>query len=261
MKQILSFCAVLLAGVAVPAVAQVQTGSILVRAVDDQGAIVPGATVIISSPVLPREMAGTTDSSGIYQIPGLSIGTYAVKITLSGFRTIVRENVVVSQGQTSTVELLMKVSSISEEVTVKGESPIVDSKSANVNVNLDKNLLESTPGGKDIWNILEYKVPGLVFNTPDVGGNQAGLQRAFTARGTANDQNIQLLNGVNVGDPSALGFAMNYYDPSSFDNIQVSTGAQDISMGTSGVVVNLVTKSGTNAFSGQAGRVNTFETT
>ncbi len=53
-------------------------------------------------------------------------------------------------------------------------------------VNLDSKLLENTPGGKDIWNILEYKVPGLIFDTPDVGGNQAGLQRGFTARGTPN---------------------------------------------------------------------------
>ena len=53
-----------------------------------------------------------------------------------------------------------------------------------MSTNLDAMLLETTPGGKDIWNILEYKIPGLVFNTPDVGGNQAGLQRGFTSRGT-----------------------------------------------------------------------------
>jgi hypothetical protein len=112
-------------------------------------------------------------------------------------------------------------------------------------------LLETTPGGKDIWNILEYKVPGLVFDTPDVGGNQAGLQRSFTARGTPNSQNVQLVNGVNVGDPAAIGFSMNYYEPSTFENISVVTGAQDISMGTSGTLINMVTRSGTNRFGGQ----------
>ena len=148
----------------------------------------------------------------------------------------------------------MKVSTVAEEVTVKGESPVVDTKSANVNVNLDTKLLETTPGGKDIWNILEYKVPGLVFDTPDVGGNQAGLQRGFTARGTPNAQNVQLSTASNVGDPAAIGFSMNYYEPSTFENIQVSTGAQDISMGTSGALINMVTQERHERFSGKGCR-------
>jgi hypothetical protein len=236
---------------AVPAAAQVQTGSILVKAVDEQGAVMPGVTVAITSAVMPRELTGVTDASGIFQVPGLAIGSYTIKTTLQGFQTVIRQDIFVRQGQTADVEIALKVSALSEEVTVKGESPVVDTRSANVNVSLDKNLLENTPGGKDIWNILEYKVPGLIFDVPDVGGNQAGLQRAFTARGTPNAQNTQLLNGVNVGDPAAIGFSMNYYDPSSFDNILVSSGAQDISIGTSGVVINMVTKSGTNRFQGQ----------
>jgi len=238
----LAFCA--------PAWAQIQNGSIFVKTTDEQGAAVPGATVNITAPVLPSAITGVTDSAGNYRSPLVPVGTYVVKVSLQGFQTISRENVVLVQSQTVTLEFTMKVSTVSEELTVKGESPVVDTKSTTVNVNLDSKLLENTPGGKDIWNILEYKVPGLIFDAPDVGGNQAGLQRAFTARGTPNSQNVQLINGSNVGDPAAIGFSMNYYDPSSFENIQVSTGSQDISMGTSGVVVNLVSKSGTNVFSG-----------
>lgn len=234
-----------------PAWAQVQTGSIFVKATDQQGGVLPGATVTLTSPVLPSALVGVTDSSGAYRFPSLAVATYTVKVALQGFQTVNRENVVVVQNQTVTLELTLNVSTVAQEVTVTGESPVIDTKSANVNVNLDSKLLESTPGGKDIWNILEYKVPGLIFDQPDVGGNQAGLQRGFTARGTPNSQNVQLLNGVNVGDPAAIGYSMNYYDPSSFQNIQVSSGAQDISMGTSGVVINMVTKSGTNVFAGQ----------
>ncbi|HUL72937.1 MAG TPA: carboxypeptidase regulatory-like domain-containing protein [Vicinamibacterales bacterium] len=235
---------------AAPAFAQIQNGSLFIKAADEQGAAVPGASVTITAPVLPAAITGVTDSSGSYRSPLVPVGTYVVKVSLQGFQTITRENVVLLQSQTITLEFTMKVSTVNEEVTVKGESPVVDTKSTTVNVNLDKNLLENTPGGKDIWNILEYKVPGLIFDQPDVGGNQAGLQRGFTARGTPNSQNVQLINGSNVGDPAAIGFSMNYYDPNSFENIQVSTGSQDISMGTSGVVVNLVSKSGTNVFSG-----------
>jgi len=236
--------------VAAVAGAQVYTGNIAVKAVDDQGAVMPGATVTITSSLLPRAIEGTTDTSGVFQVPGLNPGTYTVKVVLTGFQTYIREDVVLRQGQTASIEVPMKLGTLSEAVTVKGESPVVDTKTVGSKTNIDSALLETTPGGKDIWNILEYKAPGVVVDTPDVGGNQGGLQRAMTARGAPNAQNTQMLNGVNVNDPAAQGFSMNYYIPSAFENIQVSTGAQDIAVGTGGVLINMVTKSGTNTFQG-----------
>src|SRR5262245_61318728 len=230
--------------------AQVQTGSISVKAVDDQGAVMPGATVSITSPVLPRAIEGVTDAGGVFQVPGLAPGTYAVKVVLQGFQTFIRQDVVLRQGQTVSFDVPMKVGTVAEAVTVKGETPVVDTRTVGPRTNIDSALLETTPGGKDIWNILEYKAPGVVVETPDVGGNQGGLQRSMSARGTPNGQNTQMLNGVNVNDPAAQGFSMNYYIPSAFENIQVSTGAQDISIGTGGVLINMVTKSGTNTYSG-----------
>ena len=236
---------------ATPAWAQVQTGSIFIKVIDEQNASVPGVTITLTSPVLPQPLVAVTDSTGVYRFPALGVGTYTARLALPGFQTVVREGLTVVQNQTVTIDLTLRVSAVSEEVTVQGETPVVDTRSAAVNTNLDAMLLDTTPGGKDIWSILEYKVPGLVFNTPDVGGNQGGLQRAFTARGAGNNQNVQLLNGVNVGDPAAIGFSMNYYEPSTFENIQVTTGAQDISMGTSGTLINMVTRSGTNRFTGK----------
>src|SRR5262245_14782336 len=252
MRRILTVCVALVVVASTPASAQVQTGTILVKAVDEQGAVVPGATVSITSTILPQELVGATDTSGVYRMPGLAAGSYSVKTSLSGFQTIVREDVIVAQGQVVSLEVPMKVSTLSESITVKGESPVVDTKTVGANTNIDKNLLDSTPGGKDIWNMLEYKAPGIVVESPDVGGNQGGLQRSMSARGTPNAQNTQLLNGGNVNDPAAQGFAMSYYVPTVFENVEVSTGAQDISIGTGGILINMVTKSGTNRFSGSA---------
>ncbi len=237
---------------AVGASAQVQTGSVSIKAFDDQGAVMPGANVTITGPVLPRAIEGTTDAGGVFQVPGLAPGAYNVKVSLQGFQSLIRENVIVRQGQTASLDAQMKLGSVTEAVTVKGESPVVDTKTVGSRTNIDSALLETTPGGKDIWNILEYKAPGVVVETPDVGGNQGGLQRSMSARGTPNSQNTQMLNGVNVNDPAAQGFSMNYYIPSAFENIQVSTGAQDIAVGTGGVFINMVTKSGTNQFRGEA---------
>jgi hypothetical protein len=227
---------------------QVQRGGILVKTTDAQGAVIPGVAVTVTGETLTGAISGITDESGVYRAANLNVGTYTVTLSLPGFQTLKRENVQVVQSQTVSLDLEMRVGSVSEELTVTSESPVLDAKTTNVNVNIDKAILDSTPGGKDIWSLLEYKAPGVIFDAPDVGGNQGGLQRALYARGTPNAQNTQLLNGVNVNDPSAQGFAMNYYIPTEFENVQVSTGSQDISMGTGGVVINMVTKSGGNKF-------------
>lgn len=250
---LLALFVLMVPALAAPVLGQVQSGSVFVKVVDDQGASLPGVTVTLTSPVLPRPLVAVTDASGAHRFTALTIGTYAVKTSLPNFQTVTREGVIVVQNQTVSIDVTMKIGNLNEEVTVRGETPVVDTKSATVATNLDAMLLDTTPGGKDIWSILEYKIPGLVFDTPDVGGNQAGLQRGFTSRGTPNSQNVQLVNGVNVGDPAAIGFSMNYYEPATFENVQVTTGAQDISMGTSGTLINMVTRSGTNRFGGQFG--------
>ena len=119
-------------------------------------------------------------------------------------------------------------------------------------MNLGEELLQSTPGGRDIWALIEYKVPGLVMSRPDVGGTSGGLQGTYSARGTTSAQNSQFLNGINVGDPAAIGAAGFYYDYDAFEEIQVSTGAHDITVPTSGVFLNMATKSGGNVWAGRA---------
>src|SRR5262245_14709915 len=239
------------AAVAAPAAAQIQTGSILVRAIDDQGAMMPGVTITISSPVLVAgSMTGVTDAGGVYRFPSLVPGTYSIKMELSGFQTINRESIVVLLGQTTPVDFSMKVATIAENVTVTGASPTVDTTSANVNVHLSEALIQGTPGGRDIWALVESKVPGLVMSRPDVGGTSGGLQGSFSARGTTSAQNTSFLNGVNVGDPAAIGAAGFYYDIDAFDDIQVSTGAHDITVPTSGVFLNMITKTGGNKWNG-----------
>jgi hypothetical protein len=167
----------------VVASAQIQTGSILVRAADEQGGVMPGVSVTISSSVLVAgSMQGVTDASGIYRFPSLVPGTYSVKMELSGFQTQVREGIVVVVGQTVTLDVPLKVASLAETVTVSGVSPTVDTTSANVAVNLGDELIQGTPGGRDIWALVEAKVPGLVMSRPDVGGTSGGLQGTFSAR-------------------------------------------------------------------------------
>src|SRR5215471_11350058 len=193
--------------------AQVQTGSILIKVTDQQGAILPGVSVTLSgSALVAGSMTGVTNEGGMQRFPSLVPGTYTVKLELPSFQTVVREN---------------------------------------VNVNIGEQLLQATPGGRDIWGLLEGKVPGLVMSRPDVGGTSGGLQGSYSARGTTSGQNSQFLNGVNVGDPAAIGAAGYYYDFDAAEDIQVSTGAHDISVPTGGVFLNMVTKTGGDKWSGR----------
>src|SRR4029077_3328596 len=138
MKRIVSAIAALAVfALASTAHAQVQTGSILVRAVDEQGALMPGVTITLTSPVLVAgTMTGVTDTGGVNRFPSLVPGTYTVKIELSGFQTVTRENIVVLVGQTTPVEFAMKVASLAENITVTGASPTGDTTSATGAVHL-----------------------------------------------------------------------------------------------------------------------------
>jgi hypothetical protein len=235
-----------------PTWAQIQTGSILIRVSDEQGAAVPGVTITISSPALVAgSTTGVTDNGGAYRFPSLPPGTYRVTAELQGFQGVMQDNVSVPVGQTVALDFSMRVATLAETVTVTGTSPIIDTTSANTSVNLSEQLLQTTPGGRDIWALVEYKVPSLLITRPDVGGTSGGLQGVYNARGTTSAQNSQYLNGINVGDPAAIGAAGYYYDYDAFEEIQVSTGAHDITVPTSGVFLNMVTKSGGDRWAGR----------
>ena len=104
--------------IATPAVAQVQSGSVVVKAIDEQNTAVPGATVTLTSPVLPSPLVQVTDSTGVARFTSLAVATYAAKINMQGFQTINRTEIVVTQGQTVSIDVPMKVSSVTEEITV-----------------------------------------------------------------------------------------------------------------------------------------------
>jgi hypothetical protein len=235
-----------------PAGGQVNAGSILVRVTDEQGAVMPGVTVTIRSPVIVAgQITNVTDSRGTFRFTPLLPSQYSVTFELAGFQSMVRETIVVSVGQTTPVEQVMKVATLAETVLVSGESPVVDTTSANVHTTLTEQVLQGTPGGRDIWSLVETKVPGLVTNRPDVGGASAGLQASASARGTPSSGNAHFINGLNVGSPTSAGASPFYYDFESLEEVQVSVGSHDVSVRSAGIVLNMATKTGTNSYRGR----------
>jgi carboxypeptidase family protein len=196
-------------------------------------------------------MVGNTDAGGAYRAVALQPGKYAVKVELTGFQTMENPDVVVSVGQTASYDIVMKVAGVKAEFTVAATVPTIDTTSNNVSTTIDLGILQNTPGGRDIWSLLQAKASGLTTDRIDVGGSESGLQAGFVVRGTPHGQNTQALNGVNVTDPVSTGFSDFYYDYDTFQEVQVSTGAHPIEVGPPGVYVNMVTKTGTNSLMGK----------
>ena len=103
-----------------------QQGSIIGTVVDETKAVLPGVAVTVTGPVLLQPLTAIASDTGTYQFPRLSIGTYSVKFELAGFKTIVREGILVTVGFSAQVNAQMGISAVQEIITVTGQSPIVD---------------------------------------------------------------------------------------------------------------------------------------
>src|SRR5262245_44423855 len=112
--------------VLIPWVASAQSGASITGVVKDaSGAVLPGVTVEAASPVLIEKVrTGITDGSGTYRITELLPGTYIVTFSLTGFSTVKLEGVELSGSFTTTRNVDLKVGSVSETITVTGETPI-----------------------------------------------------------------------------------------------------------------------------------------
>jgi hypothetical protein len=243
------FCVVLIAVFlsAGSAWAQTQTGEIFGRVHDPSGAVLPGATVTLTSPALIQPQTTVAAASGSYRFPNLPIGVYTVTFELTGFQRIIRPEVRIQAGFNAEVNGRLELSSVQETVTVTGESPIIDVRSNTLGTNFGKELLEAIPSARDPWVILE-QTPGMVMSVQNVGGNISGQQASFGAHGSTSNQQWNL-DGATITDMAA-GSSPTYFDFDSFEEIQVTTAGGDASQEASGVAINFVTKSGSNQLKG-----------
>lgn len=232
--------------------AQVTTGEIFGKVTDQTGAVLPGVTVTLASPALLQPQSAVTTATGAYSFPQLPIGTYNVTFEMTGFKKHIREGVVVSTGFNAEINTKLEVSTIQETVTVSGESPIVDTKATTTGATFDRMALENIPTARDPWQVLNM-VPGVILNGVNVGGSASGQQLSITSmRGQGSGNTQWNVEGATTTDMAATGSSATYYDFDSFEEIQFTTGGADASIQTSGVNINMITKSGSNVFKGSA---------
>jgi hypothetical protein len=221
-------------------------GSIFGKVTDDSGAVLPGVTVTVTGTGLQQPLVAQTSPSGAYQFPTVPIGTYVVTFELTGFKKAVRQNVVLVTGFNAGIDQKLELGQLTEEVTVSGASPVVDLKKTTVGATFTLDVLEKIPTARDPWQIINM-TPGVVAGL-NVGGSSSGQQVGLQSRGTGS--NVQWnLDGASITDLSSNSSPM-YYNFDSFDQIQVSNGGGDVSVQSSGLSINLVTKTGSNMFKG-----------
>jgi hypothetical protein len=226
----------------------VSSGTIHGTVRDQSGGVLPGVTATLSSPALQvPQIVQVTDAEGQYRFVDLPAGAYLLKFELTGFSTMIREDLRLTIGFTARVDENMKVGAMEESVTVSGQSPIVDITSTSASVAFTKEILESVPRGRDLQNVLAM-APGVTQETMDVGGSTLAQRQDTASYGMASQPKLQY-EGMNI----AMGADQNtpiYFIDNSLEEVQVRTSGNDAEVSTPGVSMVAIMKSGSNTFHG-----------
>ena len=249
--------AALLALAAAPAVfAQTSTGSIRVVVTDADGAALPGTVCAAETSDSVVKRSGTTGTNGEITLPALDPSDkYVVTCELSSFNGSRNENVLVTSGQTTTVRVGLQLASVTEEVTVVAETPLVDVTSAVIGQDITLELAEALPTGRSYQSYLQL-VPGVGPVPPDQvsGGNPAarsGINYADIGGvvGTSSD-NFYYIEGINVTDGVTGTFGANLNTEIIQEQKVLTGGIPAEFVGAPGLVSSVVTKSGSSNFAG-----------
>ena len=224
------------------------SGSLSGRVSDESGATMPGVTVTLTSPALQLpQLLATTAADGAYRFVDLPPGLYRIRYELSGFTTVVREEVRLNVGFAARIDITLKVGSLEESVTVSGQSPVIDVTTTSGSTNFTKETLQTIPTTRSMWQVLAM-APGVrPAGTPDVGGSQLGLQQGYKNYGTSGQVTPQL-EGINTRQ--AEGSAGFFYDYAALEEAQVKAVGNEAEVALPGTNWIAIVKSGGNDFHG-----------
>jgi hypothetical protein len=186
-------CLATLLGLPHLALAQRVTGQIQGIVTDASGAVLPGVTVAIKGPAIVGSQTSTTNERGFYRVAALPPGVYTVSFTLSGFSTLNREGIRAGVGQTTEENVSLKLSTLEEQVTVTGEGGVVDTTSAQIGTNYDKDWVRNAP-------VPRFTFFDLINAAPGVNQAQTGDSRSTSLGSAGNENSYQLRKKWKITD-------------------------------------------------------------
>ena len=239
-----------LVALAPPAFGQAGRSEINGTVFDQEKAVLPGVTVTVTEENTGLTRNTVTTGDGTFLIPTLLPGTYTIKADLPGFQPTTQTGLRLSVGQELSINLTMQVGGIQESVTVTGEAPLVEVTASRVGANISNQEIDNLPSQGRSQLSLMAMVPGL---TPSLTlGTFEGGQ--FNANGRETTSNLFMVDGVYNNDDRRGGSQANQARVTldTMAEFQVLTHQYTAEFGgSSGVVVNAVTRSGTNRIQGR----------
>jgi hypothetical protein len=232
-----------------PALALAQQGSATLQGIviDESQGVLPGATITVQNEETGVTRSTVTDPAGQYRLPAISIGTYTVRVELAGFAAEERKGVRLLVGQEVQVNFTMKLSSVAETVTVAGEAPLVDTQRSQVSATIDDKQIQQLPLLSRNFLALAALVPGAGRNT-----SITGTQPLQIGGADSRYNYTTIIDGGDVDD-DIWGAPVQSFIQDSIQEFQVVTNRFDAEYGKAlEAVLNVVSKSGTNKFSGSA---------
>jgi outer membrane receptor protein involved in Fe transport len=240
-------CALLAAA---PLMAQ-QQGFIGGKLVDPDGLALPGATVTVTEQNTGFSRNVITAETGAYAVPNLAPGTYTVTVEMPGFGTLKRTDILLTAGSEMVLDLKMQVGGVQEQVTVTGQSPLVERTSNKIGGTMSRKEIEDVPSNFRNFTALTQLIPGMTPNpaTSTFEGGQV------VANGTPSQQNVYLIDGMYNND-DRLGGSQGTQVRVVLDNIEeyqvLSNQFSTEYGGGAGAIINMVTRGGTNQYNGRA---------
>ena len=238
-----------------PAAAQVLYGSVIGTVSDPSGAVVPSASITLTSKQTGVSRTSVSDDAGRYSVVNVLPGKYDIKVTAPGFRTYTQLDLDVSPNTVGRVDVKMEVGQVSEQVTVEASAATLQTDKADTHSEIESKAITSMPlSGYRNYQTLINLVPGATpaqFQNSITDTPGRALQTHING-GNA-QTNITRIDGatsVNVWLPHHVG----YVEPEeAIEVVNVTTTAADAEQGMAGSsAITLVTKSGTNDFHGSA---------
>ncbi len=233
--------------------AQVLKGSISGTATDPQGAVVPGAKVTITNNATGTSQSTTSDNAGLFRFNLIPAGEYKVEIVASGFSSAVQNNVVVAAGRDTGIgSIKLNVGQASTTVEVTAAAPLIESTQSQVTNTFAGTTLSTFAGVQENEGLdtLALFVPGVAASRDNNFSNFNG-GTGFSSNGLRGRNNDQQIDGQNNNDNSVTGPALFVADPEFVNQYVIITNQFGPEYGrNSGSVVNIITKSGGNAWHG-----------
>jgi len=230
--------------VTLPLAAQT-TGSIAGRVTDSSGALLPGVTVEATSPALQGMRIGVSDITGLYRLPLLPPGSYTVAFTLSGFAPKKNASVPVSLGKETTVDTVLSPS-MTESITVGSFAPPIDTTSNTLGTNFNATQIETLPTQRDYASVAQV-TPGVSTDAIQSDDKQTPTISVYGSSGAENAFYIDGVNTTNM-EYGVQGKQLNF---EFIDAFEMKTGGYEAEYGRStGGIINVITKSGSNDFHG-----------